>query len=211
MKARSTIYFIYKDNKVHSSLSISELISWTHHATHFHPQFSSVIQSCPTLCDPMNRSTPGLPGHHQPLESMQTHVHCVGDAIQPFSSSLDILRSILISSMRNLAWLLYSQRLFKIKHSLKIVFLLGKSNIIFKKGVLEENTVTTLSMEIIKTKALQGRKFSLWVTIVGSLYYLNFSLGPLICLYERNWEILTWIAAKYDSNKNIFLKTTTLS
>ena len=45
--------------------------------------FSSVAQSCPTLCDPMNRSTPGLPVHHQLLESTQTHVHWVGDAIQP--------------------------------------------------------------------------------------------------------------------------------
>ena len=47
------------------------------------PQFSSVAQSCPTLCNPMNRSTPGLPVHHQLPESTQTHVHQVGDAIQP--------------------------------------------------------------------------------------------------------------------------------
>ena len=46
-------------------------------------QFSSVAQSCLTLCDPMNRSTPGLPVHHQLLEFTQTHVHRVGDAIQP--------------------------------------------------------------------------------------------------------------------------------
>ena len=46
-------------------------------------QFSSVAQSCPTLCDPMNRSTPGLPVHHQLPEFTQTHVHRVGDAIQP--------------------------------------------------------------------------------------------------------------------------------
>ena len=38
-------------------------------------QFSSVAQLCPTLCDPMNGSTPGLPVHHQPPESNQTHVH----------------------------------------------------------------------------------------------------------------------------------------
>ena len=44
---------------------------------------SSVAQSCPTLCDPMNRSTPGLPVHHQLPEFTQTHVHRVGDAIQP--------------------------------------------------------------------------------------------------------------------------------
>ena len=47
-------------------------------------QFSSVAQSCPTLCDPMNRSTPGLPIHHQLPEFTQTHVHRVGDAIQPY-------------------------------------------------------------------------------------------------------------------------------
>ena len=46
-------------------------------------QFSSVTQSCPTLCDPMNRSTPGLPVHHPLLEFTQTHVHGVNDAIQP--------------------------------------------------------------------------------------------------------------------------------
>ena len=46
-------------------------------------QFSSVAQSCPTLCDPMNRSTPGLPVHHQLPEFTETHVHRVGDAIQP--------------------------------------------------------------------------------------------------------------------------------
>ena len=52
-------------------------------------QSSSVSQSCPTLCDPVNCSTPGLPVHHQLLEFTQTHVHRVGDAIQqshPLSS-----------------------------------------------------------------------------------------------------------------------------
>ena len=47
-------------------------------------QFSSVTQLCPALCDPMDRSTPGLPVHHQLPEFIQTHVHRVGDAIQPF-------------------------------------------------------------------------------------------------------------------------------
>ena len=46
-------------------------------------QFSSVTQSCPTLCDPMNCSTPALPVHHQLPEFTQTHVHRVSDAIQP--------------------------------------------------------------------------------------------------------------------------------
>ena len=49
----------------------------------FKSQFSSVAQSCPTCCKPMNCSTPGLPVHHQLPEFTQTHVHRVGDAIQP--------------------------------------------------------------------------------------------------------------------------------
>ena len=52
-------------------------------------QFSSVTQSCPTLCDPMDCSTPGFPVHHQLSELTQTHVHSVSDAIQlshPLSS-----------------------------------------------------------------------------------------------------------------------------
>ena len=50
---------------------------------HCSVQFSSVPHSCLTLCNPMNHSTPSLPVHHQLLESTQTHVHWVGDAIQP--------------------------------------------------------------------------------------------------------------------------------
>ena len=45
--------------------------------------FSPVAQSCPTLCNPMNRSTPGLPVHHHLPEFTQTHIHRVSDAIQP--------------------------------------------------------------------------------------------------------------------------------
>ena len=53
------------------------------YSTRVSVQFSSVAQSCPTLCDPMNRSTPGLPVHHQLSEVTETHVHRVSDAIQP--------------------------------------------------------------------------------------------------------------------------------
>ena len=53
------------------------------HSTYFSVQFSSVAQSSSTLSDTMNRSTPGLPVHHQLPEFTQTHVHRVGDAIQP--------------------------------------------------------------------------------------------------------------------------------
>ena len=65
-------------------------------ATH---QFDSVAQSCPTLCDPMDCSTPGFPVHHQLPELTQTHVHQVGDAIQPSHPlyPLLILPSIFLS------------------------------------------------------------------------------------------------------------------
>ena len=65
---------------------------------HMH-QFSTVAQSCLTLCNPMNCSMPGLPVHHQLLENTQTHVHWVGDATQPSHplSSLLLLPSIVPS------------------------------------------------------------------------------------------------------------------
>ena len=50
---------------------------------HLYTQFNSVTLSCPTLCDPVNRSTPGLPVHHKLPEFTKTHVHRVGEAMQP--------------------------------------------------------------------------------------------------------------------------------
>ena len=68
-------------------LNLASVTSWVNKQKLTFPystvQFSSVAQSCPTLCDPINRSTPGLPVHHQLPEFTQTHVHWVGDAIQP--------------------------------------------------------------------------------------------------------------------------------
>ena len=64
------------------------------------PHFSSVQfsrQSCPTLCNPMNRSTPGLPVHHQLLELAQTHIYQVSDAIQPSHPLLSPFSSCLQS------------------------------------------------------------------------------------------------------------------
>ena len=57
----------------HKELDMTDACTHAHHLKEV--QFSSVTQSCPTLCDPMNRSTPGLPVHHQLQEFTQTHVH----------------------------------------------------------------------------------------------------------------------------------------
>jgi len=69
-----TVWKFLKELKTHCHL-IQQSYFWV--------QLSSVVQSSPTLCDPMNRSTLGLPVHHQLPEFTQTHVHQVSDAIQP--------------------------------------------------------------------------------------------------------------------------------
>ena len=77
---KSLLMKVKESEKVGLKLNIQKIRSW-----HLVPsvQFSSVAQSCPTLCDPMNHSTPGLPVHHHLPEFTQTHIHRVGDAIQP--------------------------------------------------------------------------------------------------------------------------------
>ena len=77
-------------NKLGKNLTLEHYITqkWTKYLNFYSSgrlmtlQFSSVAQSCPALCDPMNCSTPGLPVHHK-LQFTQTHVHRVSDAIQP--------------------------------------------------------------------------------------------------------------------------------
>ena len=79
-------------------------------------QFSSVNQSCPTLCDPMNHSNPSLPVHHQLLEFTKTHVHWVGDAIQPSRLLLSLSPPALnLSKYQGLfKWVSFSQQVAKV-------------------------------------------------------------------------------------------------
>ena len=81
----STPLFTFQSKRHLAQEAFPDFLGASLHAIQFHNlyQFSSVTQSCPTLCDPMNRSTPGLPVHHQLPEFTQTHVHRVSDAIQP--------------------------------------------------------------------------------------------------------------------------------
>ena len=78
--------FTYSHALIHTCVhtQLIQIYMYTSTCTLFSSvQFISGAQSCPTLCDPMNCSTSGLPVHHQPPEFTQTHVHRVGDAIQP--------------------------------------------------------------------------------------------------------------------------------
>ena len=93
MSFRCTAHIFLHDgltNQLLAGAGRVERMVWTNeHAWVCSVQFYSVAQSCPTLCEPMNHSTPGLPVHHQLLESTRTHVHWVDDAIQasyPLSS-----------------------------------------------------------------------------------------------------------------------------
>ena len=74
---------MYLIGDLSSFLMYAFIVTNSQHCFHCSVQFSSVAQSCPTLSDPMNCSTPGLPVHHQLPEFTQTHVHRVSDAIQP--------------------------------------------------------------------------------------------------------------------------------
>ena len=79
-------------------------------------QFSSVSQSCPTLCNPVNHSTPGLPVHHQLPDSTQTHVHWVSDAIQPsFPLSSPSPPALSLSQYQGLfKWVSWSYKVAKV-------------------------------------------------------------------------------------------------
>ena len=85
----------------------------------FHPKvsksISSVAQSCLTLCDPMNHSMPGLPVHHQLPEFTQTHVHRVGDAIQPSHPLLSPSPALNLSQQQGLfKWVNSSHEVAKV-------------------------------------------------------------------------------------------------
>ena len=82
--SESTVYFVCAREILLSCYFLTECCIWQRWLFILSSvTFSSVAQLCPTLCDPMNHSTPGLPVHHQLPEFTQTHVHLVGDAIQP--------------------------------------------------------------------------------------------------------------------------------
>ena len=88
--SRTVLFAIVKTPSVTSLLFYFSTICWGSNICQTYclvlqlsVQFSSVIQSCPALCDPMDCSTPGLPVHHQLPELAQTHVYRVGDVIQP--------------------------------------------------------------------------------------------------------------------------------
>ena len=82
INTQKSLAFLYNNNEK-TEREIKETIPFTIAVKRIKYLGISSVQSCPTLCDPMNCSTPGLPVHHCLLEVTQTHVHRIGDAIQP--------------------------------------------------------------------------------------------------------------------------------
>ena len=79
---RSVTTYVFRYKYFSTTVNFKHFWWWSTPA-YLHPLFSSVAQSCPILCDPMNRSMPGFPVRHWLPEFTQTHVHRVSDAIQP--------------------------------------------------------------------------------------------------------------------------------
>ena len=146
-------------------------------AKHLSVKFISVAQSCPTLCDPVNCSMPGLSVHHQLLESIQTHVHWVGDAIQPSHplSPLLLLPSIFPSirvfsneSALIIRWPKYWSFSFSIspsnEHLGLISFRLDWLDLLAVQGTLSMFKLLITTLEIFYTKcvspSLQPKKNS---------------------------------------------------
>ena len=133
-------------------------------------QFSSVAQSCLTLCDPMDCSTSGLPVHHQLPEFTQTHVHCVSDAIQPshpLSSpsppafNLSQLRVFSNESVLHIRWPKYWSFSFSIspskEYSELISFRMDWLDLLAVQGTLK----SLLQHHSSKASILQGSAFFL--------------------------------------------------
>ena len=99
---------------------ISSLLAWP-----VFSQFSSVAQSCPTLCDPMNRSTPGLPVHHQLLEFTQTHVSCLAGRFLTIEPSVQLVQSLSHVQLFVTPWTAASQASLSIINSWSLLKLMS--------------------------------------------------------------------------------------
>ena len=131
----------------------------------FGVQFSSVAQSCPALCDPMDCSMPGLPVHHQLMEFTQAHIHWVSDAIEPSHPlSSPSLPTFNLSQHQGLfQWVSSSHQVAKFRLKLKKV---GKTTRLFRYGINQipydytvEVTKRSRELDLIECLKNYGRRF----------------------------------------------------
>ena len=176
-----------------------------------HYQFSSVPQSCPTLWDPMNLSTPDLPVHHQLSEFTQTHVHQVGDAIQPSlplssPSPTFVFPSIRVFSNESVLhsrWPKYWSFSFSISPSneywLLISFRIGRLDLLAVQGTLKSLLQHQNSKASIR-RHINSPAFSflhsLTLTSIHD-YWKNHSLNKTDLCWQSNvsafeYTVLSW-------------------
>ena len=154
-------------------------------------QIRSVAQSCPTLCDPMNRSTPGLPIHHQLPEFTQTHVQRVSDAIQPshpLSSPSPLAlnpsqhQSLLLESTLHMRWPKYWSFSFNIIPSKEIPGLIS-----FRMDWLDLLAVQRTLKSLLQHHSSKGSilRCSAFFTVQLSHPYMT--TGKIIALPRRTF------------------------
>ena len=150
-------------------------------------QFSWVGQSCPTLCDPMNHSTPGLPVHHQLPELGQTHVHWVGDAIlcHPLlllSSIFPSIRVFCNESVLHIRWPKYRTFSFSIspsnEHPGLISFRMNWLDLLAIQGTLK----SLLQHHSSKASVLQHAAF-----FIVQLWHPYMTTGKIIALTRQTF------------------------
>jgi len=154
-------------------------------------QFSSVTQSCPTLCDPMDCSLPGLPVHHQLPEFTQTHVHRVSDAIQPSYplSSLLLLPSIFPSirvfsneSILHIRWTKYWSFSFSISPSNEYSGLIS-----FKMDWLDLLVVQGILRSLVQHHSSKASILQCSVFFIVQLSYPYMTTGKTIALTRQTF------------------------
>ena len=144
-------------------------------------QFNSVTQSCPTLCDSMDCSTPGFPVHHQLLEFTQTHVHWIIDAIQPSHPLLSPSPAFSLSQHQGLfQWVSSSHQVAKI-----LKFQLQHQSLNEYSGLI------SFRMDWLDLFAVQGTLKSLLqhhTSKASILQYWAFFIVQLSHLYMTTWK-----------------------
>ena len=153
-------------------------------------QFSSIVQSCPTLCDPMNRSMPGLPVHHQLPEFTQTHIHQVSDAIQ---ASHPLLSLFLLPSIFPSIRVFSNESVIRIRWPKYWIFSFNISPSSEYSGLI------SFRMDWLDLLAVQGALKSLLqhhsskASILWCSAFLIVQLSYLYMTTGKNIALTTWI------------------
>ena len=156
-----------------------------------HNQIRSVTQSCPTLCDPVNHSTPGLPVHHQLPEFTQTHVHQVSDAIQP-SHPLSFLSPPTVSLSQHQGLFKWISSLHQVAKILEFSFSISPSNeysglISFRMDLLDLLAVQEILKSLLQDHSSKASILQCSAFFMVQLSYPYMTTGKTIALIRQTF------------------------